>query len=104
MKSRQSTTTILNKIVILDKAEKDLGEAIQWYSGDIHLAHSFYEEFVAKVGLIEKFPELFAAYGAGYRRALFKRYPYSIIYKVFQDEVQIHAVFHLSRKDDHWHT
>lgn len=37
------------------------------------------------------------------KRIILRRFPYSIVYKIYGDEVIVaHAVMHMSRKPDYW--
>ena len=86
------------------EAVKDLRDAAEFYRSraDTSLSQSLLAEFEQSVALLIQHPGLGAIWRNGRRRLLMKRFPYSLIYTVAGEQIQILAVAHHSRKPDYW--
>jgi len=83
-------------------------------ASDVFLAQEWYEERRPGLGaefvqLLEHtiespsdFPEAFPEIAAGYRRAILRRLPYFIYYRVDRDGIEVLACLHSSRSPDTW--
>ncbi|TME75332.1 MAG: type II toxin-antitoxin system RelE/ParE family toxin, partial [Chloroflexi bacterium] len=64
------------------------------------------EAFALEVDLVVRrvveTPERYAAHLKGTRRALFPRYPFSLIYRVSPEVIEIVAVAHQRRRPGYW--
>ena len=49
------------------------------------------------VDLVSEFPEAFPPIAAGLRRAMLRRFPYSMYYRIDRDVIDVVAVLHQSR-------
>ena len=86
--------------VIQPAADRDLDHAINWYERKQQgLGVELLDEFVTTVESICGFPESYPLLLSPYRRALLKRFPYSVLYEVFNDTVFVHAVVHNAMDD-----
>lgn len=45
---------------------------------------------------------MYAIAHESYRRALVRRFPYSVFYEFAEDAITIHAVFHSARDPEKW--
>lgn len=90
----------------LAEASDDLLCAVTYYKNcEEELAADFYREVLHVETDVIKMPELWHRIDANYRRKLFKRYPYSLVYRVVNEElILIIAVAHTSRHPDYWKT
>lgn len=83
------------------EAEEDLRDAAEFYrerAGN-SLSQSLLAEFEQSVNILLHHPGLGSPWrGRGQRRYLMKRFPYSIAYTVYGEEIRILAVAHHSRR------
>ena len=91
------------QVRLLPEAEKELLEAAEWYSQQaVGLDYEFIrciDEATARIG---RTPLMFPIIYRDRRRIIVKRFPYSIIFDVMEDEVLIYAIFHFSRNPKRW--
>lgn len=91
------------RVRLLPDAEKELLEAANWYSQQaVGLDYEFIrciDEATARIG---RAPLTFPVVHRGRRRIIVKRFPYSIIFDVMEDEVLIYAIFNFSRNPKRW--
>lgn len=85
------------------EARQDFVEAIDWYAErSPNAAHAF-QEAVKSAGLeISKAPEMWPTYLLGTRRYLLKRFPFALVYRLTDEQIQLIAVAHGSRRPDYW--
>jgi plasmid stabilization system protein ParE len=85
-------------------AEVDLREAAEFYrkrAGN-ELALTFIAEFEYSISLLLEHPTLGAMWRNGRRRFVMRRFPYSLIYNVVDQQIRILAVAHQSRRPGYW--
>jgi plasmid stabilization system protein ParE len=91
------------RLIISPEAELDLDDAFDWYeSQDNGLGSEFVRSIDNCISLIGRNP---LSYGIVYqeaRRALVRRFPYSIIYLVENDTVFVIGCFHSKRDPNDW--
>jgi len=89
------------RILYVPEIIDDLASARDWYESR---ADGLGEEFVrmayAAFGELSEFPEKYEAVFGVFRRALMRRFPYSIYYHCLVDGIIIYGVFHSSRDPD----
>jgi plasmid stabilization system protein ParE len=91
------------QVRLLPEAEKELLEAAQWYSQQsIGLDYEFIRCIDEAMARIVRAPLMFPVVHRDRRRVIVKRFPYSIIFDVMEDEVLIYAIFHFSRSPKRW--
>jgi plasmid stabilization system protein ParE len=84
-------------------AEAEYEEALAWYlARSVRAAARFETAFEAAVASIESNPNLYALIDDEHRACLLRRYPYSLVYRVQGDQVQVIAVAHASRDPGYW--
>jgi toxin ParE1/3/4 len=90
----------------LAEAEAEYLEAIQFYEGQRPgLGDALIHEFERVVGLAIAKPETWKlVHSSGIRRINLSRFPYSIFYRIFQNEIQITAFAHYRRRPGYWLT
>lgn len=85
------------------EAELDIKEAYAWYEDQrFNLGKSFVAEVEAKLEDIEENPELHGKVYANVRRALCKRFPYSLYFIKTDQDVVIIGVLHQRRNPSAW--
>jgi toxin ParE1/3/4 len=93
---------------VLTEAESEVAEAAQWYEEQREgLGLEFLDSFSGAVESIEQHPQRFLQIKVGrtareVRRALFRRFPYKVVFEVRPDEILILAVAHDKRRPYYW--
>ena len=90
-------------LIIRKEAEEDLKSAYEWYEDkQIGLGAQFIDEIGAKLLEIEERPDLYMEVMGGIRRALCKRFPYSIYFMREKMAIVVMAVLHQRRSPAVW--
>jgi plasmid stabilization system protein ParE len=88
------------RIKTLKKAEIALTEAIEWYAEiDSHLAEKFLNEYEKLSSMISKEPYIFRKNKHNFHEAVFKTFPFLIIYRVLESKntIAFTSIFHQKR-------
>jgi toxin ParE1/3/4 len=94
---------VTHRLVLRREADSELTEAARWYEERRQgLGGEFLDEFAELTARIRRNPYLYAPILGEARRALFHRFPYSLIYEVHGPEVVILACFHEHRDPQEW--
>lgn len=84
-------------------AEADLAEALLWYEDQAPgLSLQFLRAVEARFAGIERHPELYPIVYRGVRRALVRRFPYSVYYRIDLDSITVLACVHARRDPRRW--
>jgi plasmid stabilization system protein ParE len=87
------------KIFIRREAEQDIADARSWYQQrSPQSAQSFIASLNHTLTRIAEFPHAFPRAGKRTRRALLTRFPYTVYFCETGAHIEVHAVFHQSRK------
>jgi len=91
------------RLVISAEAAADIDEAVKWL-GDIspNLPMRFEAELEHVYASILDYPQLYPIVYKIFRRALLRRFPYSVFYVLDASVVLIVAVIHQSRDEETW--
>jgi len=74
-----------------------------WYQQQTEgLGDDFLDELEMAYQAIISFPQTWPFFQKGFRRYLLARFPFSVIYREYNDNIYIVAVMHHSRKPDYW--
>lgn len=85
------------------EAENETEAARDFYDDrEFGLGQAFLDEVYGTIKRIVEFPNSWPSYSYRTRRCLCNRFPYSIIYRHFDDQVTIYAVAHQKRKPGYW--
>jgi toxin ParE1/3/4 len=86
------------------EAEQDLREAATFYRDNAGntIAQALFNEFEHYIGLILRHPGMGSLWRHHIRRCYMKRFPFSIIYTVLEDQIYVLAVAHNSRRPNYW--
>jgi plasmid stabilization system protein ParE len=85
------------------KAEEETRGAAQWYEQRSRgLGAAFLEILEQTLAGIVENPLRFSVVHRDLRRALMKRFPYGVFFRLRADRIRVLAVVHLSRDPDHW--
>ena len=84
-------------------ARQELRDAIAYYDSlSSRLGDKFREEVERLISLLLKFPNAWPELSLSTRRCRTKRFPYALIYRSKEEEIEIVAVMHLSREPNYW--
>ena len=95
------------KVILVAAAEDEVLEAAAWYeSQQADVGDTLMQELAVILQAIEERPDRFpfieTLRGRRFRRAMLRRFPYSIIYELFPDEVLVLAFAHTARRPNYW--
>lgn len=92
------------KLVVTPPALVELQDAAAFYAlkGSIELGLAFVAEFERTANFVLANPLMGAEFRGTRRRYILRRFPYSIIYRITADELQILAVAHHRRRPGYW--
>ncbi|HUP59770.1 MAG TPA: type II toxin-antitoxin system RelE/ParE family toxin [Thermoanaerobaculia bacterium] len=86
-----------------EAADDEVEEARKWYRDQSEVAEAgFLRELDHAVDLIVEAPHRWPRYIAGTQRYVFPTYPYSLVYFVESNTVNVVAVAHESRRPGYW--
>lgn len=86
------------------EAESDLREAAEYYRerAGATITQAFFGDFEHSMSLLLEHPLLGAPCLQDKRRLVMRRFPYSIVYAIAAQEIQVMAVAHQSRRPGYW--
>jgi len=92
------------KVTIDPEAELELTDAALYYAREsgADLGRAFIAEFERSVEILRANPTLGAPWRGAIRRLPLRRFPYSIVYRLRQSELEVFAIAHQSRKPGYW--
>ena len=98
-----SEDEMLPEIVIRPEAEAEISEAFRWYEDKNEgLGSEFMRALDASLSYIQRNPMAYAVIHKQMRRALLRRFPYSVIYLIEGGKIVVLACFHASRDPKQW--
>lgn len=78
-------------------------EAEAWYSDrDPAVGKAFSIELERAIDSIAEAPFTWPAHGKGARKRLLRKFPYTVVYRILTDRVQVIAIAHQRRKPGYW--
>lgn len=90
-------------VTIRPEAEKDIEEAANWYEQRREgLGDAFLDEIQNVLVAISERPAAYAVLHRGVRRALIKRFPFGVFYRLEDDGLVVFAVMHGRRHPRRW--
>lgn len=93
----------MKQVVFHELARKELLDSRDYYDGLVYgLGKKFIDEVEYIVNNIKTNPLLFPIYFKDFRKALLRKFPFSIIYKESKTKIFILAVAHQKRKPKYW--
>ncbi len=85
------------------ESEKEALDAYFWY--ELHsaeLGKSFQQSLESKLELLKQNPKTGSCIYKDLRSSKIKKFPFNIIYKVSNSQIQVIAIFHHSRNPKEW--
>ncbi len=91
------------RIVFRPEAEAELSEAVDWYeTRGRGLGAELLRSLDAVLSTVQRHPALYPTVFGQARRAVLRRFPYSLIYVVQKGDIVIAACIHGSRDPRRW--
>jgi plasmid stabilization system protein ParE len=79
--------------------------ATQWYQErSAPAARAFLSEIDRAVEKIAEDPDIWPPYVGGTQRFLLKRFPFSLVYRLVSNKIEVVAIAHGRRKPGYWKT
>lgn len=84
-------------------AAQEAESAYDWYTArDAAVGHAFREELRHAVDVVAQHPLTWPRQGRHARRYVFPHFPFSLVYRMRGDEVEVLAVAHGRRRPGYW--
>jgi plasmid stabilization system protein ParE len=84
-------------------ARQELKDAVLYFNKiNTALGSSFASEVERTIARILRFPEAWPLVTRSARRCRMRRFPYGIVYRLREKEIEIISIMHLSRRPDYW--
>ncbi len=84
-------------------ARREAEAAFDYYSErSASAADAFYQALAASQTAIQDSPQSWATYLYGTRRFLLNRFPYLVVYRATDEQIEIVAIAHGRRKPGYW--
>ncbi|WP_298884620.1 type II toxin-antitoxin system RelE/ParE family toxin [uncultured Bradyrhizobium sp.] len=91
------------KIFFTRAARADLVDAFRWYDAHApHVVPQFRDALRAAMVRVAENPKQFPPASKNVRRALLRRFPYTLVFRETHDAIYVVAVFHTSRDPLIW--
>ena len=85
------------------EAAQEVQGAVDWYQQrSAEAAAGFAAEMDYAIEQIAELPETWPEYKVNTRRYVCRVYPYSVVYRIVGEEVEVVAVAHAKRKPGYW--
>jgi plasmid stabilization system protein ParE len=90
-------------LLIHEAAEAEINEAADFYDlRSSQIGSLFIDDIQRTIESISKFPNAATLIGGRVRKKAMIKFPYSILYSVYPDEIRILAVAHQKRRPFYW--
>lgn len=82
---------------------EEISEAKYFYNSKVDgLGNQLLDEIRTAIKFIEESPQAWPAYNKNLHRFILRRFPFSIVYRIKEKEIQIIAFMHHRRKPFYW--
>ena len=93
----------MKPLIIHQEAEAEMVIASQFYeTKSTKVSDRFVDELEHALRVIAASPQSWPFFSRSVRRYLLRRFPYGVLYQIYEDHVYIIAVMHLSRDPNYW--
>ena len=94
---------MIKSLLFHREAEEEIESARDWYAQQsLVAARAFLKEIETSVEQVMKAPEMWPLYEDDIRRYVFRRFPYSLLYRVESSRILVLAVAHAKRRPGYW--
>lgn len=85
-------------------ARREIQQAFDWYLPEAgpRIAAGFLDDLEHTLSLLKAHPEIGEPGGSNTRRLIFQRYPYTVVYRLMGEALEIVAIAHHSRQPAYW--
>src|SRR5690349_14765143 len=92
-----------HEVILLSEAETEILEALDWYDERSPLAaRAFVYELNGVIVRAARSPETWPKIFGGARRIVFPHFPFSLVFRMIGDVVEVVAVAHQRRRPSYW--
>ena len=92
-----------HRIILHTEAETEILEALAWYAERSALAaRAFVQELMSMVVLADRSPESWTRSVGNTRRIVFPHFPFSLVFRMRGETIEIVAVAHQRRRPQYW--
>jgi len=92
------------RLVVHPAARREIESAFAWYC--IEAGHTMATRFVDELDHLQRMllehPQIGEKRRGGTRRVIFSRFPYTLVYRIHGDLLQIIALAHQNRAPEYW--
>jgi plasmid stabilization system protein ParE len=93
----------VTQVHFFEEADEEVEERRRWYREQSETAEAaFLRELDHAVGVVLDAPRRWPQYIAGTQRYVFSTFPYSLVYFVENETIQVVAVAHQKRRPGYW--
>jgi len=84
-------------------AQREIRRAFDWYLQEAgkRIAAGFFDDFEQTLALLKNHTEIGEPGGSHTRRLIFQRYPYTVVYRLKDEALEIVAIAHHSRQPEY---
>ncbi len=91
------------KLTVLDSALEELDEAVKWYAEISQLLSiDLVSKYKVALHRIVENPFHFQLLNGNFRKINIERFPYKIVFIVFEEEIIVASFAHFKKKPDYW--
>ncbi len=91
------------RVELLEPASIELDDAIEYYNQQAaELGIKFFDEVLETIELISLFPQSWSRNTKNTRKAVLRKFPFNLIYSIYEDKIYILAVAHQNREPEYW--
>ena len=91
------------KVRLLSVAEQEFIEAVDYYNNQCQgLGYEFAAEIKSTIQRITNFPNAWTKISPRARRCLTNKFPFGVLYQVYDDTILVIAVMHMKRDPINW--
>ncbi|MFC5863485.1 type II toxin-antitoxin system RelE/ParE family toxin [Acidicapsa dinghuensis] len=91
------------RVTVHPEAENEIDQAFEWYWAQSRdAAADFLDELAIVQARIRRSPRQFPSVSSSLRKATLHRYPYYLLFREVDEEVQILVVAHAKRRPGYW--
>lgn len=84
-------------------AQQELDEAVDYYNNESPgLGEQLLVDVLHTLDRIRDYPEAWQAFSNTTRRCRTRKFPYGIVYRLREQEIQVIAVMHMHRDPSYW--